>query len=156
MCPDGTEEQIGTGAGDARAARRSTFCDHGTDVAGIAAGRGVSFNGVAPGADIVSIQIYSRFDDPGFCGVGFTPCVGSFVTDEIEAALYVRDTLLASPMSLNIAAINLSLGAGAFTIPCDNLLGIEPEAELIDDLERGRRRRRRGSGNEEPRREIPS
>jgi subtilisin family serine protease len=132
VCPDETEQQIGAGAGEPCPASID-FCDHGTTVAGIAAGRGVS-NGVAPGADIVSIQIYSRFDDPGFCGVGFTPCVGSFVGDEIEAALYVRDTLLMPPSSLNIAAVNLSLGAGAFTIPCDALLGFEPEAEIIDAL----------------------
>ncbi|MFD0396063.1 S8 family serine peptidase [Streptomyces nogalater] len=48
-------------------------CDHGTHVAGIAAGNGTGLtgapkNGVAPGADIVAIQVFSQFNTEEFCG----------------------------------------------------------------------------------------
>src|SRR4029453_8315128 len=86
-------------------------CNHGTLVAGIAAGRGASFNGVAPGAELIAIQVFSQFNDPVFCGgAALTPCVGSYPSDQLAGSLYVRDTLLtAFP---NIAAINLSFGSG--------------------------------------------
>src|SRR5262249_22596615 len=84
-----------------------------------------------PGADIVSIQVFSRFNDVNFCGVGFTPCVGSFPSDEMAAALYIRDTLVGS-LGMPIAAINLSLGSLAFAIPCDATF--PEEATFVKDL----------------------
>jgi subtilisin family serine protease len=106
-------------------------CSHGTLVAGIAAGRGASFNGVAPGAELIAVQIFSQFNDPVFCGgAALTPCVASYLGDELAGSLYVRDTLLtAFP---NIAAVNLSFGSGGFSIPCDARFPVE--AALIADL----------------------
>ena len=37
-------------------------CEHGTHVAGIAAGNGDTFSGVAKDASIIAIQVFSRFD----------------------------------------------------------------------------------------------
>ena len=106
-------------------------CNHGTLVAGIAAGRHASLNGVAPGAELIAIQVFSQFNDPVFCGgAALTPCVGSYPSDQLAGSLYVRDTLLAT--FPNIAAINLSLGSGGFSIPCD--LDFPAEAALIADL----------------------
>src|SRR5262249_5154307 len=57
---------------------------------------------------------------------------GSFPSDELEAGVYLRDTLLAAPSGLNVAAVNLSLGSGSFPVPCDaNFPG---ETTLITDL----------------------
>ena len=68
-----------------------------------------------------------------FCGgAALTPCVGSYASDELAGALYVRDALLAPGPFPNIAAINLSLGSGGFTIPCDG--SFSAEAALILDL----------------------
>ncbi len=132
LCPNGQEQDLGPGAGDACPASIDG-CDHGTLVAGIAAGRGASFNGVAPGAGIISIQVFSMVNDSAFCGgPAFTPCVGSFPSDELAAGVYIRDTLLAAPVSMNVASVNLSLGSGAFTVPCDaNFPG---ETTLLTDL----------------------
>jgi hypothetical protein len=136
LCPGASPAEGGTSStavGSGAACDSSTIfgCSHGSLVAGIAAGRGDRFNGVAPGADLVSIQVFSRIDDEDFCGgPEFTPCVGSFPSDQIAAAQYVLDTLL--PSVPNIAAISVSLGSGNFAIPCNGSLPLE--GQLIADL----------------------
>ena len=109
-------------------------CEHGTHAAGIAAGRGASFAGVAPGADLVSIQVFSRIDNAEICGSlgNATPCIASYPSDLIAAGNYVRSTLVPS---LNIAAMNLGVGEGAFSIPCDTDPDVLPaEVHLLADL----------------------
>lgn len=136
LCPGASPAEGGTsstavGSGAACDSAAIDGCDHGTLVAGIAAGRGAGFSGVAPGADLISIQVFSRFDDEGFCGgPEVTPCVGSYPSDQIAAAQYVLDTLL--PSLPSIAAINLSLGSEALAIPCNGAFPLE--GQLIADL----------------------
>jgi subtilisin family serine protease len=137
LCPGAPSTPGGTSSTDPGSGQACSpsidGCNHGTLVAGIAAGRGPDFNGVAPGADLISIQVFSQFNDPVFCGgAALTPCVGSYPSDELAGALYVRDSLLAPGPFPNIAAINLSLGSGGFTIPCDG--SFPAEAALILDL----------------------
>ena len=84
-------------------------CDHGTHVAGIAAGKGASFSGVAKDASLIAIQVFSRFDSTTQCG-GASPCVMSYTSDEIlglERVYALRDIY-------SIAAVNLSLGGGRY------------------------------------------
>ena len=57
VCPSGDPTEIGTGA--AAPCTGSIECEHGTRVAGVAAGS----SGVAPGAKIIPIQIFSLEDD---------------------------------------------------------------------------------------------
>lgn len=117
LCPDGSGEQIDAGAAHPCGIRG---CDHGTHVAGIAAGRGGSFSGMAPAAGIVAIQVFTRFDDrpdgPMFCaGSGMeSPCLLSYPSDQIRALAYVRSI---APQE-NIVAANMSLGGGDFTGYC--------------------------------------
>ena len=137
LCPGAPSTPGGTSSTDPGSGQACPAtidgCSHGTLVAGIAAGRGPDFNGVAPGADLISIQVFSQFNDPVFCGgAALTPCVGSYPSDELAGALYVRDSLLTPGPFPNIAAINLSLGSGGFTIPCD--VSFPAEAALILDL----------------------
>ena len=132
LCPNGQESDTGPGSGDACDAALDAFCDHGTHVAGIAAGRGAGFDGVAPGADLVSIQVFSLINSAADCAPAPTPCIGSFPSDEVAAAIYVHDTLLTAPLSLNVAAINLSIGSQAFAIPCDT--NFPNERAIIDQL----------------------
>lgn len=110
VCPGGAAEGFGQGAG-----KNCTVggCEHGTHVAGIAAGKAagtVTFSGVAPDANIIAIQVFSRFDSTSLCD-GSSPCVMSFVSDQIKALEHVY-TLRAS---YSIAAVNMSLGGGLYS-----------------------------------------
>jgi subtilisin family serine protease len=105
-------------------------CEHGTHVAGIAAGRGSSFSGVARDAEIISIQIYSRLEGPAYCGPNVSECIGAFDSDLLRALEHVYQ--LQSLQS--IAAVNLSLGSGRFNIACDAQM---PATKAAIDLLRG-------------------
>jgi subtilisin family serine protease len=126
VCPNGLEEQVGPGAG-VNCDAGTYGCDHGTHVAGIAAGYGSSleFDGVARGADIIAIQVFSEFTDPYFCG-SKDSCVLSWTSDQIkglERVYELRDTF-------NIAAVNMSLGGGRYPSTCDN----DIRKAIIDNL----------------------
>ncbi|MFI7704057.1 S8 family peptidase [Nonomuraea sp. NPDC049480] len=134
LCPDGADRQEGPGSADAESgacADELLDCSHGTHVAGIIAGDGEGLNGddgsgVAPGADIVAIQIFSRFDSDDFCGSGGAPCVLSFTSAQLAGLEKVQ----ALKATLPIVAANLSLGSGRHTAPCDN----DPRKAAIDAL----------------------
>ncbi|MGH0038532.1 MAG: S8 family serine peptidase [Myxococcota bacterium] len=107
-CPNGGETQ--TGSGSAVACDYDDECGHGTHVAGIAVGSGPSYSGVAPGADLIPIQVFSEF--PGSqCSDG-NPCPQSWSSDQDLALLYVFNTLSGSH---DIAAVNMSLGGDAYS-----------------------------------------
>jgi len=113
LCPNGLETQIGTGAG-AYCSLAISGCDHGTHVSGIAAGKGVSFSGVARDANLIAVQVFSRIDDVGFCGAS-NPCAGSWTSDQIAALEWVYD----QSSSYTIASVNMSLGGGQYFSNCD-------------------------------------
>jgi subtilisin family serine protease len=112
-CPGGGDEAFGPGAG-APCAYHSQ-CFHGTHVAGIAAGAGPQYPGVAPGASLIPIQVFSEFPASTSQCAG-VPCPLAWSTDQDLALLHVFETLRHSH---EIAAVNLSLGSGAFDAPCD-------------------------------------
>jgi subtilisin family serine protease len=136
LCPNGasTDDSADIDSLPACASAFGTICDHGTHVAGIAAGNGsgvagAPIAGVAPGADIIAMQVFTRFNDPGFCGLGNTPCVASYPSDQM-AALDELAALDTAHPSWNIVAANLSLGGGANTRSCDT----DPRKPGIDKL----------------------
>lgn len=115
VCPGGVTESTAPGSG--------TYCDlsiagcyHGTHVAGIAAGRdpgGLGFSGVARDANIIAIQVFSRFDNPSYCSS--VPCALAWDSDIIKGLERVYELRNTYP----IAAANLSLGGEAYSYVCD-------------------------------------
>lgn len=83
-------------------------CYHGTHVAGIAAGRGTTFSGVARDANIIAIQVFSRFNSASDCSPSSAPCVLSFTSDQIQGL----ERVYALRNTYNISSINMSLGGG--------------------------------------------
>ncbi|MEW6268644.1 MAG: S8 family serine peptidase [Thermodesulfobacteriota bacterium] len=108
-CPNGETEQIGPGAG-APCPYAPIACPHGTHVAGIAAGRNSDFAGVARGAGIIAMQVFSRFQGRDCDDDIEDPCAKSFTSDTIAALERVYELRT----TFNIAAANLSLGGGSF------------------------------------------
>jgi len=127
FCPNGQDEQSGPGAG---APCSAADCFHGTHVAGIAAGNGasagVAFDGIAKGAQLMAVQVFSEITDPTQCPDGTAPCAGAFASDIIAGL--ERVYLLASQH--DFASVNLSIGGALFSGPCDD----EPYKPAIDNL----------------------
>lgn len=109
LCPNGQSEQVGAGAG-ANCAASLVGCDHGTHVAGIVAGRGASFSGVARDASLIAIQVFSRVSNATYCGSP-SSCALSLVSDQIKGL----ERVYALRNSHAIAAVNMSLGGGQYT-----------------------------------------
>ena len=124
LCPDGTTEDDDADI-DALAAcldGTTNICDHGTHVAGIAVGDGTGVAGapaagVAPGANLIAMQVFTRFNDAADCPGG-APCVSSYPSDQINALDELAALDTANP-GWNIIAANMSLGGGMFAAACD-------------------------------------
>ncbi len=71
-CPNGGTTQVGPGAG-VPCTYAVNGCKHGTHVAGIAAGQGATFSGVAKGANLIAIQVFSRFTGTACAAEGELP-----------------------------------------------------------------------------------
>ena len=96
FCPGGVGESVGPGSGGPCPSTLSD-CFHGTAMAGVAAGRGTDFSGVARQAQIIAIQVFSQ------CGEDCINSDDSHWIQGLERVLELSD-------SFDIAAVNLSLG----------------------------------------------
>jgi subtilisin family serine protease len=128
LCPGGGTSQTGSGSADAETANcldgSDNLCAHGSHVAGIAAGNatgvtGAPGNGVAPDANIVAIQVFTRFNAASDCSPSAAPCVLSYASDQILGLQRVLALDNSQGGSLDIAAANMSLGGGMNTSACD-------------------------------------
>ena len=130
LCPNGRSVQTGRGAGEACTI---AGCWHGTHVAGIAAGARTSassppatFDGMAPAARIMSVQVFHRLDS-GCPRNAPAPCTSAHSSDIVaglERVYALRDRHL-------FAAVNLSLSTSVrYTGACDN----HPTKRVIDNL----------------------
>lgn len=132
VCPGGVTTSTASGSA---AACSPAGCNHGTHVAGIAAGQDFNRRGVAPQANIIAIQVFSQFTDrPGSGGpqscanAGIaSPCILSYQSDQIrglQRAFDLRNTF-------TIASVNISVGGSvSSTGACD----AEPQKGAIDQL----------------------
>ena len=119
LCPGGVSSSTAVNSGDDCTAMTaaypdaSSWCTHGTHVAGIAAGNDGQLFGVAKDANIISIQIYSLFKNSTWCGI--PSCVLSFKSDQVAALEHVYKLR----HDYNIAAVNMSLGSSYNQSFCD-------------------------------------
>ncbi len=111
-CPNGKPYMTGTGAA-AHYGSTYTGFDHGTHVAGIAAGSYGGLNGVAKDAGIIAVNVFSRFDASDCDG---SPCVMSYTSDQVVGLDYIYNLR----GSYSIAAVNMSLGGGYYADYCDS------------------------------------
>jgi subtilisin family serine protease len=112
--PDGQDSQVGPGAG--ANCEGVTGCDHGTHVAGIVAGNDAVNRGIAPDADLIPVQVFSRMNDFLRCGF-VASCNVAFTSDVIRGLEHIYDLR----GTFDIAAVNMSLGGGnyASAAACD-------------------------------------
>ena len=113
-CPNGSKIQTGSGAG-VPCTYAPSDCEHGTHIAGIAAGTGASFSGVAKDARLMSVQVFSRFTGMPCIG-GEDPCALSFASDQLaglERIYTLRNVY-------SFASVNISIGGGSFSSNCDS------------------------------------
>jgi subtilisin family serine protease len=113
-CPGGVTDSTAVGSG-VNCAYAVSGCRHGTHVAGIAAGKGAAFSGVAPEAKLISINVFSRFTGANCAGAGESPCTLSFTSDQIKGL----DRVFALRNTFRIASVNMSLGGSKSTVNCD-------------------------------------
>jgi subtilisin len=111
LCPNGQSSQSGPGSG-VNCSTAIAGCEHGTHVAGIAAGfQSSSLSGIAPGAGIISAQVFSRFSKAN-CGTGATSdCAFSYESDQIKALQRLYDLRDA----YRIAAVNISISGDHYS-----------------------------------------
>lgn len=101
-------------------------CDHGSAVAGVAVGMpnlGIEHGnaGIAAGASIVAVQVFSNFEAE-FCPTS-QRCAFSYVSDQVAAL----EWLYQERERLNLSVVNMSLGSGQHPGFCPD----DPRAQII-------------------------
>ncbi len=122
-CPNGLVSQTGAGSAVHYASTYSGY-DHGTHVAGIAAGNYGTLYGVAKDANIIAVKVFSMFPAGSYCGT--SPCVLSWNSDSLAGLDYVYSIR----GTYSIAAVNMSLGGGSYAAACDT----DARKAAIDNL----------------------
>ncbi len=91
-------------------------CDHGTHVSSIAVGSSSVLNGVAKGAQLIPIQVFTKFTNKTSCGSLATPCALSYTSDQVSGL----QRIYALRKTYKIAAVNMSLGGGKYSGNCNS------------------------------------
>lgn len=141
-CPNNASSMFGRGAGVPCPAN-VTGCDHGTHVAGIAAGtagpRNFNFAGTARSARIQAVQVFSIIRNgtgasATNCGTDRSPCARTFDSDFIRALDQIYrervTTWIVQDERIDVQAVNMSLGSGSNSGFCPN----NPAAASIRNL----------------------
>ncbi|WP_082668923.1 S8 family peptidase [Pseudoalteromonas rubra] len=128
LCANGATTGIGPGSASICENEDLNECHHGTHVAGIAAGALTGFSGIAPEANIVGVQVFTRVNHTAICEES-TPCLRTYDTDLLAAFNWVIEEVERGALE-NVATLNLSLGGGEFAGACDDRLLAAPIEEL--------------------------
>ena len=124
-CPNGQSSDTSPPPAHPAQPYPSSFCgyEHGTHVAGIAAGedpnRVPPLYGVARGANIIAIKVFSKFTISPPCDATCPSCLQSWDSDVMAGLNHVYSLRF----TYNIAAVNMSLGGGGpfnDQTSCDN------------------------------------
>ena len=115
-CPNGQVSMTGPGAAAHYSSKSDAAYDHGTHVAGIAAGHSASLSGMAKDANIIAVQVFSRFA-ASYPSCSGGPCILSYTSDQVAGLDYVYSIR----GSYSIAAVNMSLGGGSYSSACDSM-----------------------------------
>lgn len=135
LCPGGAEQSTHISSADDCDRDTIYGCGHGTHVAGTAAGFNLNpdgtnpDSGVARSARIISINVFSQFprDECGTLAAQYTGgCVRTFQSDQVRGLEHVYSLR----NDMDIAAVNMSLGGGFFSSPCDT----QPQQPIITQL----------------------
>jgi subtilisin family serine protease len=121
LCPGGVPSSTAPGSG-ANCPASIPGCDHGTHVASISAGSSASLKGLAPGAKVIAIQVFSNIGGS----------LGAYTSDIIRGLERVH----ALRSTYKIASVNLSLGGGVSSTDCDSA---EPATKAVIDKLRAAR-----------------
>lgn len=125
QCPSGITPEIGFGAAS-NCPFGSDRCDHGTHVASTAVGNDGANFGVARAAQLMPIDVFSEVTSESVCDPDPSPCELTDSLAVLDALNYVNENVDA----YNIVAVNLSIGGGSNTGPCDS----DPRKVVIDML----------------------
>lgn len=108
-CPGDATESTAAGSA-ARCGLFGDSCYHGTHVAGITSGQGVSFSGVAKASSVIAIQTFHWVQS-----LDGARTSTSNILKGLERAYALRTTY-------SIASVNMSLGGGAYSsqVTCDS------------------------------------
>jgi len=123
LCPSGvnTPADVANDVGSAQPCSGIANCDHGTHVAGIVAGKVMpSRRGVAPGANIIAVQVFTYS----------AGSLGTYTGNQVMALDWLL-THMNTPEWGTLAAINMSLGSGLYSAACDDSSSLTP---YINDL----------------------
>ncbi|WP_433244422.1 S8 family serine peptidase [Streptosporangium sp. CA-135522] len=124
LCPNGQAGQVGQGSADAKTPAcvdgAVNLCEHGTHVAGIA-------HAVAPEANIVAIQVFSRVDDCEGGGACLT-AYESVILLALDHVAKLKDG------GSDVVSVNLSLGGGLYEGACDGEPEVQEMKEKINAL----------------------
>ncbi len=127
VCPGGVTDSTASGSAMPYAGNCPTGeCDHGTHVAGTAAGLNTGqSSGVAKGANIIAIQVFTRFDSTSTCSPD-SSCVLTYASDQLKGL----ERVYALRSTYSIASVNMSLGGSKYTANCDT----DSRKTAIDNL----------------------
>ncbi|MDX1765450.1 MAG: S8 family serine peptidase [Candidatus Saccharimonadales bacterium] len=115
LCPGGVPSSTAPDSADTDRCTAASGCDHGTHVAGIAAGDGdgAAYTGVAKDSEIIAINVFTQFNSG--CFPEAAPCLGAYTSDIVAGLNRVLALHNDISFTTPIASANMSIGGGLYS-----------------------------------------